>query len=457
MLFPFWRRLDTLKLSMKSQQLFGTDGIRGKANTYPIDPATMRNAGQTAGSIVGSGASVIIGKDTRSSSDDIETALADGLKSQGVSVSLAGYCPTPALAFLTSHGRYDMGIMITASHNPASDNGVKFFASDGFKISTEQERTIEKGILDPDSIIHNDHEGSVSTLEDALEPYRSHALSVGPQSLDGLNIVVDCSHGGSYEVAPRIFEELGAHVIAIGIEPDGQNINDGVGSQAPAKAIEALKTHSADLAVIFDGDADRVILIDEKGEEFDGDNIMLTIALHLQQQGKLQKDTLVATTMSNVGLENACKEHNITLIRTDVGDIAVVREMREHGYNVGGEQSGHVICLDHTSTGDGIVASLQILAIMQTENKKLSELRQFTPFPQILHNVVVKDRTDLSALPKTTELIESLNSRNDLRVNVRYSGTELLLRIMVEGQDKDEIKQIAQTIQQSYEKEIQEQ
>lgn len=440
----------------QSNQLFGTDGIRGRADTYPIDTDTMRLAGRAAGSLVGTGAKIIIGRDTRASGETIESALAEGLSALGANVYLVGHCPTPALAFLTKHGSYDMGVMITASHNPASDNGVKFFGGDGFKITSEQEQAIETGILNPETVASTDSPaGTIEQLEDALEPYRSHALTVGPESLEGTHIVLDCSHGGAYQVAPRIFEQLGAQLTTIGVEPDGQNINAGVGSQKPAKAIETLKAESANIAVIFDGDADRVILIDENGEEFDGDNIMLTIALHLKQRGELQKDTLVATTMSNIGLEQACKKHAISLVRTDVGDISVVREMRAHGYNVGGEQSGHVICLDHTSTGDGIIASLQVLAIMKQEDKSLSELRQFTPYPQIMQNVSITERTDLELFPKTQALVSSYNEREGMRVNMRYSGTELLLRIMVEGEDPDEIKRIGQEIQDSYEQEKQ--
>ncbi len=440
---------------MESQtKLFGTDGIRGEAGEYPIDTATMQLAGRAAASLVGAGAKVIIGRDTRVSGQEIESALAQGLSTQGVEVYLVGHCTTPSLAFLTKNGDYDMGIMITASHNPAKDNGVKFFGHDGFKVSSEQEQTIEHGISNPASISDdNDKVGAIQQLTDALESYRIYAATVGPNSLEDMRIVVDCSHGGAYEVAPRTFENLSAQITTIGVEPDGQNINAGVGSQNPAKAIETLKSESADIAIVFDGDADRVILIDENGEEFDGDNIMLSIALDLKKQGKLQKDTLVATTMSNIGLEIACKENGIILVRTDVGDIPVVREMREHGYNLGGEQSGHVICLDNTSTGDGLLASLQILKILKIEKKSLSELRRFTPFPQIIHNVAIDKRIDIGMFPKTSKLVASYNDRGDYRVNMRYSGTELLLRIMVEGKDQAEIENIAREIQSMYEQE----
>lgn len=432
------------------KKLFGTDGVRGVANVYPMTTEMAMQIGRAAAHIFRNGKRrhrIVIGKDTRLSGYMIENALVAGICSMGVDVLQVGPLPTPGIANITSSMRADAGVVISASHNPFQDNGIKFFSSDGFKLPDEMELRIEELIFsgDIDSMRPIATEvGKAYRIDDAVGRFVVFLKSAFPKDLDlvGLKIVLDCANGAAYKVAPAVLEELGAEVIAIGVKPNGTNINAGCGSLHPEVISAAVKEHGADLGIALDGDADRVIFVDEFGNEVNGDNIMAICATDMLKQGKLQKQTLVATVMSNMGLDIAIKKAGGRVVKTAVGDRYVVEEMQKGGYNLGGEQSGHMIFLDHNTTGDGVLSALQVLAVMQRQGKRLSELADvMVALPQVLVNVRVAEKRDVMTIPAVAGLIGDIEAKvkDEGRILIRYSGTEPLLRIMLEGQDKYQI------------------
>ncbi len=429
-----------------SQRLFGTDGVRGEANVYPMTAEVAMQLGRALAYLIRNGPHqhrVIIGKDTRLSGYMIEQALAAGITSMGVDVWLTGPLPTPGISNLTTSMRADAGAVISASHNPYQDNGIKFFWRDGFKLPDETEAKIEEllssGAIDairPTA----DKIGRAFRLEDARGRYIVFLKATFPRelTLEGMTIVVDCANGAAYKTAPSVLEELGAKVIALGVSPDGKNINEKCGALHPEGLARAVVEHGAQLGLALDGDADRLIVVDEKGKVVDGDAIMAICTGELVAREQLKKKTLVATVMSNIGLERAVARWGVKVARTRVGDRYVVEEMRKHGYNLGGEQSGHLLFLDHATTGDGTLAALQLLAVMCRQGKPLSELTKiFEPVPQTLVNVVVKQKRELGELPEVMKVIQSVEQRlgSEGRVLVRFSGTEPKVRILIEGQD----------------------
>jgi phosphoglucosamine mutase len=444
------------------KKLFGTDGVRGVANIHPMTSEIAMQLGRAMAFVCKDADKrhrIVIGKDTRLSGYMIENALAAGICSMGVDVLLVGPLPTPGIAFITSSMRADAGVVISASHNPYQDNGIKFFSRDGFKLPDQVELKIEELIFSKqiDSLRPTAGEvGKAFRIDDACGRYIVFLKNAFPRELDlkGLKIVLDCAHGAAYKAAPAVLEELGAEVIRLGVNPNGTNINAGCGSMHPEVIAAAVKDHGADLGIALDGDADRVIFVDEHGSEVDGDHIMAICGTDLLRQNKLAKMTLVATVMSNMGLEVAMRKAGGKVVRTAVGDRYVVEEMRRHGYRVGGEQSGHMIFLDHNTTGDGMISALQVLAILQRSGKSLSELAQvMTALPQILLNVRIKKRQDLAEVPEVSRVIKGVEEMlgTDGRVLIRYSGTEPLLRVMLEGHDQSQIESLANAIVESIE------
>jgi phosphoglucosamine mutase len=426
------------------RRLFGTDGIRGTANTAPMTAEMALRLGQAAGLLFTRGSHrhrVIIGKDTRLSGYMLEPALTAGFVAAGMNVTLAGPLPTPAIAMLTRSLRLDLGVMISASHNPYEDNGIKLFGPDGAKLSDETEAEIE-ALMDSDLSLRLAAPGKLgraSRLVDAAGRYIEAAKSSLERGLrlDGLRIVLDCAHGAAYKVAPAALWELGATVIPIGVEPDGFNINAGVGSTVPDHLCAAVIEHGADIGIALDGDADRVILADERGEIIDGDQILGLIARDMHARGRLTGGGIVATVMSNLGLERFLGGLGLSLQRTQVGDRYVAEAMREGQKNLGGEQSGHVILSDFATTGDGLIAALQVLAVLVRSGKRASETcRVFAPLPQLLRNVRYAGPSPL-ALPHVAAAIGVAGERlkNTGRVLIRASGTEPLIRVMAEGED----------------------
>src|SRR5512138_988092 len=447
-----------------ARRLFGTDGVRGVANVYPMTAEMALQLGRALAYLLRSGPHrhrIVVGKDTRLSGYMLEQAIASGICSMGVDVMLSGPLPTPGIAFLTESMRADAGVVISASHNPYQDNGIKFFSRDGFKLPDEEELRIERLVLDGATDAGAEHFralrptatriGKAKRIDDAIGRYVVFLKSLFPKDLvlDGLTVVVDCAHGAAYHVAPAVLEELGAKVIALGVKPDGTNINDGCGAVHPEGMAKAIQKHGADLGLALDGDADRVILADEKGRVVDGDAIMALVGRDLIRQGTLAKRTVVATVMSNLGLERALADLRGRVVRTAVGDRYVVEEMRRSGYNFGGEQSGHLIFLDHVTTGDGVAAGLNVLAVMVREGRSLSELaRCFEPVPQALVNVAVKQRRALSELPSVQRSIAAVERAlgKEGRVLVRFSGTENKVRVLVEGPDARKTRGHAEAI-----------
>lgn len=442
-------------------RLFGTDGVRGVANVEPMTVETALRIGKGTAALFrgrkGHRARIVIGKDTRLSGYMLENAIASGICSMGVDVLLVGPLPTPGIAFLTRSMRADAGVVISASHNPYQDNGIKIFSSDGFKLPDELEERIESFVRAGDvggGRPTASQVGKAYRVDDARGRYIVFLKNSFPPELDleGLRIVVDCAHGAAYKVAPLVFEELGAEVVPIGVEPNGENINHGCGSTRPELMCKTVLAERADLGIALDGDGDRVVLSDEKGRVVDGDQIMAMAALDMDSKGKLARRSLVATVMSNMGMERALLERGIRLVRTAVGDRYVVEEMRKGGYNLGGEQSGHVIFLDQTTTGDGIITALQVLSLLRSSGRSLSELASaFQPYPQVLKNIPVSVRRPLEEVEPLRQAVEGARERLDGkgRVLVRYSGTELLLRVMVEGEDPSLIKSIAQELEET--------
>jgi phosphoglucosamine mutase len=442
--------------SSAPRELFGTDGIRGVANEHPMTPELALRLGRAIAFVAGRGKSrrprIVIGKDTRLSGYMIETALASGICAMGGNVMLSGPIPTPAVAQLTVSMRADAGVVISASHNPFKDNGIKIFGPDGFKLPDEQESDIEKLLRSTDLDKHHPTGagiGSARRVDDAKGRYVVYAKQTFPRdlSLDGVKIVVDAAHGAAYKVAPAVFSELGAEVVAIGCRPNGKNINRDAGALYPQKAQQEVIEHRAQIGITLDGDADRVILIDDAGDLVDGEQVMALYATEQLARDALPKRTTVATVMSNLGLERAIEAAGGKLVRTAVGDRYVVEEMRREGYSFGGEQSGHLIFLDHASTGDGIVAALQVLAIMLRRGRPLSELaaKIMQRIPQILKNVTLPERRPIDQMPNLQKAIKAIESElgRDGRVLVRWSGTEPKLRVMVEGLDEARIAAFA--------------
>jgi len=445
--------------SEKKIKLFGTDGIRGTANVFPMMPDMVVKIGQAIGCLLqkqqlpwsSQTRKVVIGKDTRLSGYMIEQALAAGLNSMGVHVQLVGPLPTPGIGFLTRDMRATAGIVISASHNAYHDNGIKIFGYDGFKIPDEMEREIERLALEEDLtkfLPASNLVGRTRRIDDSQGRYILYVKNTFPleYTLDGMRIVLDTANGAAYKVAPAIFQELGAEVIQLGDDPNGININDKVGALYPAKLAQAVIEYRADVGISLDGDADRVIMVDEKGQIMNGDHILGICALHMKKKGTLKKNTLVVTQMSNFGLEKKMNEAGIQVVKTGVGDKYVVEEMRRNGYNLGGEQSGHIIFLDHTTTGDGCVAALSVLAVMKQTGVKMSELnRVIEDSPQVLINLRVKNRKDIDSLPGYKELIQTIEQelQGHGRVFVRFSGTEPVIRVLVEGPDKLKINEYA--------------
>jgi phosphoglucosamine mutase len=448
-------------------KLFGTDGIRGVANVDPMTTEMAMQLGRGTAYIFKNKERrhrIVIGKDTRLSGYMIENALVAGICSMGVDVLLVGPLPTPGIAFITSSMRADAGIVISASHNPFQDNGIKIFSGDGFKLPDHLENKIEDLIFSDqiNSLRPTATEvGKAFRVDDAVGRYVVYLKNSFPKalSLDGMKIVLDCAHGAAYRVAPAVFEELGAEVIALGVEPNGENINYQCGSLHPSVVTEKVRERGADIGISLDGDADRAIFSDEGGSVVDGDRIMAICADDLKKARRLRRNTLVSTVMSNLGLDRAMKERGIKVVHTPVGDRYVVEEMARGGYNLGGEQSGHLIFLDYNTTGDGVLSALQVLAVMKREEKKLSELASImVPFPQVLRNVPVRRKRDPYQIPEVDALIKKiLGEMGDRgRILVRPSGTENLIRVMVEGEDEKEILAYAEEISENIREKMEE-
>ena len=436
-------------------KLFGTDGIRGTANTYPMTADIALKVGMAAGGQFLRGEHrhrVVIAKDTRLSGYLIEPALTAGFIAVGMDVVLVGPMPTPAVAMLVKSLRADLGVMISASHNPYHDNGIKLFGPDGYKLSDEVENLIEALIAENrfDARVAADKLGRAKRLDDAAGRYIEHAKSTFPKklTLDGIKIVVDCANGAAYQVAPTILRELGAEVIAIGVEPNGFNINENCGSTSPQKLCETVVQEKADIGIALDGDADRLIICDEKGKIADGDQLMAIIATNLHKSRKLRGKGIVATQMSNMGLELYLKNMGLNLARTNVGDRYVVEHMRENDFNLGGEQSGHIILSDYSTTGDGIIAALQILAYMREAGGKFSKHSTlFKPMPQLLKNVKYSGTSPLKNHSVQKEIKKASDALgNKGRIFIRESGTEPLIRIMAEGENQNEISNIVDSL-----------
>jgi len=431
-----------------TRKLFGTDGIRGAANTEPMTAETALRVGMAAARHFTRGDHrhrAVIGKDTRLSGYMLEPALTAGFVSLGMDVILVGPMPTPAIAMLTRSMRCDLGVMISASHNPFEDNGIKLFGPDGYKLSDTVEAEIENHVDNGmgDHLAKPARLGRAKRLDDAQGRYTEYVKQTFPKglTLDGLKIVVDCANGAAYKVAPEVLWELGADVVPIGVEPDGFNINRGCGSTATDVLCEAVVAQGADLGLALDGDADRVLIADEHGKLVDGDQLMGLIAAHWKEDGRLKAGGIVATTMSNLGLERYLDGIGIELVRTDVGDRYVVEKMRQGGYNVGGEQSGHIILGDYSSTGDGLVAALQVLAVIVGKGAPASSVcRQFEPLPQTLVNVKIKRSSGGKPLEEKNVIDAVADGEKRLkgtgRLLIRPSGTEPLIRIMAEGEDE---------------------
>jgi phosphoglucosamine mutase len=431
------------------KKYFGTDGIRGAVGEYPITPDFMLKLGWATGKVFArhGKCKVLIGKDTRISGYMFEAALEAGLASAGVNINMLGPMPTPAIAYLTRTFDAQAGIVISASHNPHQDNGIKFFSSEGTKLDDEIEEAIEATLQHDFAIVPSSEIGKVTRIVDAAGRYIEFCKSTykSPVKLTGLKIVVDCANGATYHIAPSVFQELGAKVSVIANTPDGLNINDNCGSTKPAKLAEEVVKQNADLGIAFDGDGDRVVMVDHTGAIVDGDELLFILATHKFTKTNAKRG-VVGTLMSNLGLENALKEKGIDFVRAKVGDRYVMAELQSRDWWFGGESSGHIICLDATSTGDGIVAALQVLASMQSNGKSLYELKSgMSKYPQTMINVRIGNRDRLSNNPTITSALRDaeaqLGSRG--RVLLRPSGTEPVVRVMVEGVDGALVKRLA--------------
>ncbi len=439
-----------------ARRLFGTDGIRGKANTWPMTPDVAMKVGMAVGLAFRRGDyrhRVVIGKDTRLSGYMIETALVAGFTAVGVDVFLLGPVPTPAVAMLTRSLRADIGVMISASHNAYDDNGIKIFGPDGYKLSDEIELEIEELIeSDMSRRLAQGHEiGRARRVDGVRDRYVEFAKRTFPKSLrlDGLRVVIDCANGAGYQVAPSVLWELGAETVPVGVTPDGLNINRDCGSTAPETVRQKVLEVRADIGIALDGDADRVIIIDEKGHMVDGDQLLAVIATAWQEDGRLSQPGIVATVMSNLGLERHLNGQALSLVRTKVGDRYVVEYMRANGYNVGGEQSGHIVLADYSTTGDGLVAALEVLAAVKKHGRPVSEVcHRFDPVPQILKNVRFKGTVSPLENDAVRQMIEDARLRlgNTGRLVIRPSGTEPLIRVMGEGDNADLVEEVVDEI-----------
>ena len=436
------------------RKYFGTDGVRGVANKELTCDLAYK-LGRAGGYVLTNNeykVKVVVGKDTRQSGDMLEAALIAGLMSVGCDVITVGVIPTPGVAYLTRKYGAECGVVISASHNPMVDNGIKFFNKDGFKLDDEIELKIEEYIDNMEKIAYNPIGNEVGVRihkHTAAQDYVDYLKSIVDTDLTGLKVVLDCANGAAYKVAPEVFRELGAEVIAMNVTPDGENINHKCGSTHPEGLQKAVVEHNADLGLAYDGDADRLIAVDEKGHEVDGDHIMILGAVYLKKQNKLANDTLVVTTMSNIGLHAAAKEYGIDLAITDVGDRYVIEEMKKSGHNLGGEQSGHMIFLDYNTTGDGTLSSLIVSKIVKEEGKTLSEQSALmTTYPQVLINVEVRNEVknkfmENDEIRAEIERLEKLMDGTG-RVLIRPSGTQPLVRVMLEGKDEGQIRELAQ-------------
>jgi phosphoglucosamine mutase len=437
-------------------KLFGTDGIRGKANHFPMTGEVAFEVGRAAAYVLKKTHGrnkILIGKDTRLSGYMIESALTSGICSMGMNVVLIGPMPTPGIAFVTRSMRVDAGIVISASHNPFDDNGIKFFSSDGFKLPDSVEEEIEKAMFSKtlEKIRPEGAKiGKAKRVDDASGRYIEFVKSTFPKgmTLEGIKIVVDCSNGSAYKITPTVLTELGAEVIAINDKPDGININADCGATHSEALQKAVLEHKANIGIAHDGDADRTIFCDENGEIVDGDKIMAICAIDMKKEGNLKANTVVATVMSNIGFEIFLKKAGIKVIRAKVGDRYVVEEMVKIGCNLGGEQSGHIIFLDHNTTGDGPITALQVLSIMCRREKTLSDLASYIPiYPQILINVPVKKSKDMKDFPSISAAIKKAEKKLKTgRILVRPSGTEPKIRVMIEGDKMDNITTMAEEI-----------
>ena len=441
-------------MSVKGR-IFGTDGVRGTANVHPMTAEVALALGQAIALVLrvpgGERRRIIIGKDTRLSGYVFEDALAAGICSMGVDVLQVGPMPTPGMAFLAQDMRCHAGVMISASHNPYQDNGIKFFTSDGFKlpdaVETRIEELIESGEL-AELRAGADEIGGARRIDDAEGRYVVFLKNTFPSdlSLEGLRVVLDCANGAAYKVGPTVLEELGAEVVTLGVDPDGRNINHACGSLHPEKVAARINEVRADVGIALDGDADRAVIVDETGTILDGDALLALFARDMLARGVLKGGKVVATVMSNLGLEKALEDSGVGLLRTQVGDRYVVEAMRSGGYNLGGESSGHMVFLDHNTTGDGLITALQTLAIMRRSQARLSDLTQdFERFPQVLVNVQVAEKRPIESLPDFADAVRRVEA--DLgargRVLIRYSGTEPKARIMVEGEDERSVSRHA--------------
>jgi phosphoglucosamine mutase len=448
---------DQTALLSTGERLFGTDGIRGQSNTFPITPEIALQVGKAIARVyehrVNGKRRALIGKDTRLSGYMLETALTSGLVSMGMDVFLVGPIPTPAVAHLTRSMNATVGIMLTASHNPFDDNGIKIFDSKGYKLSDEIEAEIEDLVLGgglTSDHIRSDRLGKAQRIDDARGRYIEFAkATIQNRSLEGIRIVLDCANGASYLIGPWIFRELGVEVIKTGVEPDGRNINLECGALHPERIAGLVRQHGADVGIAFDGDADRVVFCDHEGRLVDGDHILAMSAMDFKRRGVLARDTVVATVMSNMGLHEALRPLGVQVVTTPVGDRHVIDRMRREGYNLGGEKSGHLIFLDHVSTGDGIIAALQVLRLMKETGRPLSELAQcMEEYPQRVVNVPVREKRPVQELPALSAAIRECETElgEQGRVLVRYSGTERKLRILVEARDEGMVERWVQVL-----------
>ncbi len=452
-------------MSEIKRKLFGTDGVRGVANRHPMESRIATQLGQAIAAVYRETAGlnrIVLGKDTRLSGYVIESALISGICSMGVDTMLVGPLPTPGIAFIAHSMRAKAGVMVSASHNPIEYNGIKFFDSKGFKLPDEIELKMEELIFSnrlDDMRTPPEAMGRAFRIDDAGGRYIQYLKSTFPQNLtlDGVRIVLDCANGAGYKVAPTIFRELGAEVVTTGISPNGLNINFDCGALHPERMARMVREHNAHVGIALDGDADRVIMCDENGEIVDGDAIVAVCAMHLHAKGSLAKDTVVGTKMSNMGLEVALAAHGIKLLRADVGDRYVMDVMRAEGLNLGGETSGHIIFLHHTTSGDGTLAALRVLSVMMQQGRPLSEVRRvFTAFPQVTLNVRVREKRPIEKLERVSAEVEK--ARRELgdkgRLLVRYSGTEKIARVMVEGENEARVTELARSIADAFEQEI---
>jgi len=433
-------------------QLFGTDGIRGKANHYPMTPEVALKAGRALVKTLSDGKipkNVLIGKDTRISGDMLECAIAAGICSAGADAHICGVLPTPGIAYLAASESMDAGVVISASHNPYADNGIKIFNASGFKLSMEIEASIDRMIQDADPDMFMSHNNSIGRvqprpmLEDQYMAFLIQTLPKG-RPLSGLKVVLDCSNGATYRAAPYVFESLGARVTTICAEPDGKNINQGCGSQDTSKLKQVVLENGAAIGLAFDGDGDRLIAVDENGRNATGDQILAICAKYLKNAGKLANNRVISTVMSNVGFHKAMAALGIELIITDVGDRYVLEQMQAQGAEIGGEDSGHMIFLDQHTSGDGILTGLRLIQVMLETGKPLSELSSIMAvYPQVLMNVEIREKQDIYQIPEIKQVISAIEKKlgHQGRVLVRYSGTQPLCRVMVEGPDADQTHQ----------------